>query len=164
MAADLQTLVTQLSSSNIAQRAFAAESLARLGRDSQPAAAALVATLRTADATTRDWATAALEELGPPPAAQILDLVKLATDPSLDVAYWAITLLGRAGAAAAPAMDTLTTLLRSSPENSLQERAAWALGKIGPVAKSAAAVLHEGTKSTNPRLARLAKQAIGEIE
>lgn len=163
MSNNIQALIQQLSTQNPAQQASAAQSLARLGQDAQPAAAALVATLRTADAPTREWCAAALEELGPPSATQIAELTKLAGDKSLDVAYWAITLLGRAGDNAAPAVATLIGVLRSSPESSLRDRSAWALGKLGATAVAAVPALREAATSKEPRLSRLAKQALDAI-
>lgn len=162
MANDLRSLVAQLSSGKAAEQAAAAEALARLGSEAQPAAAALVAALGSEDASTRDWCVAALEDLGPPPADQITKLTKLAADKSLDTAYWAITLLGRAGGDAASAADALVHVLANSRELALRERAAWALGKMR--AKSASTALREAAAGDNPRLARLAQQALAEIE
>jgi HEAT repeat protein len=163
MAGNLPSCIKQLSSSETAEQAAAAEALAHLGKDAQPAAAALVAALRTADASTREWCAAALEELGPPPAAQVSELIRLAGDKSIDAAYWAITLLGRAGKDAAPAVGTLVTILQSSPESALRERAAWALGRLGPAATIAAPTLREAAASNESRLSRLAKQSLDAI-
>ncbi len=164
MSNDIQTLIQQLSAQSPAQHATAAEALARMGRDAQPAALSLVSLLRTADAPTREWCAAALEDIGPPLAAQIPELMKLADDKSLDAAYWAITLLGRAGNDAAPAVSTLIHTVQESQEPVLRERATWALGKLGPVATSAVPALREAAESNEPRLMRLAKQALDAIE
>jgi HEAT repeat protein len=164
MANDVQTLVKQLSSGTKDEQATAAESLARMGKDAQPAAAALVSALRNADASTREWCVAALEELGPPPITQIADLVNMTREDSLDAAYWAVTLLGRAGNDAAPTVPTLVEVLQSSPESAVRERAAWALGKIGTAAVTAVPALREAAAGSNPRLARLAQQALDQIE
>ena len=111
----------------------------------------------------REWCAAALEELGPPPATQIAELTRMARDNSLDTAYWAITLLGRSGAGAARAVSTLTGLLQTAPDSSLRERAAWALGKLGTAAEPAAPALRAAAASNEPRLSRMAKQALDEI-
>jgi hypothetical protein len=162
--ANVQTLIHQLESANAAEQATAAEALARMGQLAQPAATALIIALRTADPPTREWCTAALEDLGSPSAVHVSELTKLAEDKSFGAAYWAITLLGRAGISAAPAVHALTNVLRTASATSLQERAAWALGKLGPAAKPASVALREATTSSNPRLVRLAKEALGEIE
>jgi HEAT repeat protein len=164
MSDDIQPLIRQLSSQNPTDQATAAEALARMGKEAQPAAVALLGALRNADAQTMDWCVAALEELGPPPASQVKELIKLANDKSVDAAYWAITLLGRAGRDADSAVSTLTAVLQSSHEAAVRERAAWALGKIGPAARSAVSALRTAAADAEPRLARLAKQALGEIE
>jgi HEAT repeat protein len=160
----VQTLIRQFESDSPAEHSAAAEALARLGEDAQPAAVALVGALRTADAPTLDWCVAALEDLGPPLASQIDDLIRFVGDKSIDATYWAITLLGRAGKDASTAAAALTGILKSSPELTLRERAAWALGKIGPAAKMAVPALKEAAANGEPRLARLARQALGEIE
>jgi HEAT repeat protein len=164
MPTNIQSLIAQLNSHNPAQQATAAEALARMGREAQPAALALVTALRTADAPTREWCAAELEDIGPPQAAQIPELMKLADDQSLDAAYWAITLLGRAGKAAASAVSTLINIVQTSQESVLRERAAWALGKLGPTAASAVPALRAAADSNEPRLMRLAKQALDAIE
>jgi HEAT repeat protein len=163
MVNDPQSCIKRLSSGNAAEQAAAAEALARMGKVAQPAATALVSALRIADAKTCEWCTAALEDLGPPSATDIPELTRLAGDKSLDVAYWAITLLGRAGNDAAPSMPTLVDLLSSS-ETTLKERAAWALGKIGPAATTAVPALRAAAAGREPRLSRLAKQALDKIE
>lgn len=163
MADDVQVWTSQLSSGNVEQQIAAAEALARLGTEARPAAVALVESCGSSDETLREWSVAALEGLGPPSAGQIAPLLQLARDPSLDVAYWAITLLGRAGDAAASAVALLADVVRNSPESSLRERAAWALGKMGSVAQPAAPALREAAASDQPRLSRLAKNALEAV-
>jgi len=124
-------------------------------------AAALVA--GTGDEATRGVCTAALEELGPPAAVLLPDLVVLTESEAGDVAYWAATLLGRLGAVAAPAVDPLTRLAVSQRPLAARERAVWALGEIGPPAADAAPTLELLSESDQPRLARLAKTALGAV-
>jgi HEAT repeat protein len=164
MPAKLTSLIEQLASGNSSDQCAAAEALARLGSESRPAAAALAAALSTTDAPTRDWCVAALEDLGQPPREQIGELTTLVGENSLDTAYWAITLLGRAAGEAAPAVPALVEALQSSPHLAVRERAAWALGKIGPAAKSAVPALQAAANADEPRLARLARQAIAGIQ
>jgi HEAT repeat protein len=106
---------------------------------------------------------AALEEVGPPSESRLNDLVQLLDDTPSDVQYWAVTLLGRAGAAAAGAVEAIARLLRDSSDLATRERAAWALGKIGSAAMIAAPALHVAAASTEPRLSRLATSALAEI-
>jgi HEAT repeat protein len=163
MAADIDQFISQLASKDSAQQAAAAEALAQLGSDARPAAVALVRACGTDDDSTREWLTSALESLGPPAAEQIKDLIPLTSDKSLDVAYWAATLLGRSGPAAAPAVVALTTALEKHTEQAVRERAAWALGQIGPAAKTAVPALRAAAAGKQPRLSRLASEALSAV-
>ncbi|MEX2317674.1 MAG: HEAT repeat domain-containing protein [Pirellulales bacterium] len=160
---DVQAQIVALSSVDAGRSAVAAESFAHVGVAAQPAAVALVRACGSQDATVRAWAAAALEELGPPPLEQIGELAQMVHDTPRDVAYWAITLLGRAGQDAALAVPSLTKILRHSPHAALRERAAWALGSIGQRAAAAVPALHEAAAGDQPRLARLAKAALQAI-
>jgi HEAT repeat protein len=79
------------------------------------------------------------------------------------VAYWATTLLGRSGKAAAAATPTLAKSLESAGDPAVAERAAWALGKIGPAAAAAKPALERSASSPSPRLSRLAQEALTAI-
>jgi HEAT repeat protein len=162
MTTDLSALVASLQSGNAAQRQTAAEKLSQMGTDVAPAAVALVeACGRNDDA--RESVVAALEELGPPPVADVAKLADLLHDPSLDVAYWAATLLGRLEGAAAPAVSNLAQALAGHAELAVRQRAAWALGKIGPPAAPARAELEIAAASQNVRLASLARAALDSL-
>ena len=164
---DVAALARRLTAADAADRAEAAELLARAGA----AAAAVVVPLVTAcgdeDDQVREWAAAALEELGPPPVGAIAALEGLvpAADPL--VAYWATTLLGRTGQDAASATTVLVTALESAPDPAVRERAAWALGRIGPAAAAARGTLERVAAAAasrgEQRLARLAQDAAAAI-
>jgi len=145
------------------RRAAAAERLCQAGEQARSAILDLVRACGDADEQVREWVVAALEELGPPPDDAIATLAPLAgaTDPL--VAYWAVTLLGRSGQAAAATVSLLADRLgdRAAPE--VAERAAWALGKIGPAAAAAVSALEAAAGSSDPRLARLAREALAAI-
>jgi len=156
-------LAARLADPDAALRLDAAERLARGGEAVAAVAPALVRACGDADEQVREWVVAALEELGPPPDDAIATLAPLAgaTDPL--VAYWAVTLLGRSGQAAAATVSLLADRLgdRAAPE--VAERAAWALGKIGPAAAAAVSALEAAAGSSDPRLARLAREALAAI-
>jgi HEAT repeat protein len=160
VAEKLQSQIDDLSSNDSAKVAAAAEALAQIGTNAQSAAIALVRACGASDAAARAWAAAALEELGPPATHHIHELCALAASEAAEVAYWAITLLGRAGADAAPAVGVLSQILRQSGELAVRERAAWALGRIGPPAAAAVPLLHAAAAGDKPRLARLAQAAL----
>ncbi len=164
MTADLAALVTTLCTGSPAAREDAAQKLAQLEREAQAAAVALVEAAATDDDQLREWVTAALESLGPPCADDASRLAALLAEPSLDVAYWAATLLGRLENDATAAVPELTKALRQHPEPAARERAAWALGKIGPAAAPAERALEEAAAGDQRRLARLAQEALAQIK
>lgn len=152
----ITALTTKLSGS-ADERAAAAEALAQLGNECADACIPLVRACGT-DELTREWAAAALEEMGPPPEACIPGLLELASDPSGSVVYWAVTLLGRSQAAGA--CNLLAKLVDSDHEDFVRERAVWAIRQIGCPAATVQQALLKASQSENPRLARLAKEAI----
>jgi HEAT repeat protein len=170
---DVPQLIAELKSPTATARAAAAEQLAHLEDGAQAAAVDLVQAAADDDDSVRQWASGTLESLGPPAATDADKLAKLLADPRNDVAYWAATLLGRLGAAANESGESilpcseivtgLTAALTSHPEIPVRERAAWALGQIGPAAIAAVPALQNAAAAAGPRLSRLAKQAIEQI-
>lgn len=163
MADDVSTWISRLDSTDAQERAAAAERLAQLGPDAAAAAVPLVEACRTDDDRLREWAVAALEELGPPPPADVSRLTLLVSDKNPLAGYWAATLLGRSGEGAASAVAALAACVGSAADVSVRQRAAWALGQIGPAAASARAVLEKAAGDADPRLARLASEALAAI-
>jgi len=162
-APDANALAVELGSADLAARAAAAERLARMGEAAAPAAAALVSACGDADEQVREQAVATLEDLGQPPAEAISQLIHLVAHGDPLVAYWATTLLGRAGEDAADAVPALAECLASPADLSVRQRSAWALGKIGAAAASARAVVERAASDADPRLARLATEALAAI-
>jgi hypothetical protein len=160
---DVSALIEQLASADGGRRAEAAELLCRAGAAATVAVVPLVKACGDSDDRVREWAVAALEDIGPPPSVAIGQLTDSAggTDPL--GAYWAITLLGRSGQAAAPAVGVLAGCVTSSADSAVRERAAWALGKIGPAAAAAREALQEAAAQGDARLARLAREALAAI-
>ena len=76
------------------------------------------------------------------------------------MAYWAITLLGRVEDAGAQSEGVLAELLLHAPDISVRERAAWALGRMGPKSQAALEALKTAAASDSVRLARLAEEAL----
>ncbi|MBX9787327.1 MAG: HEAT repeat domain-containing protein [Pirellulales bacterium] len=165
MADDITKLIEQLGGADATERAAAAEALARLETSASEAAVPLVRAAADGDEATHDWAVAALEGVGRPPAGSAAELAKLLADSRPDVAYWAATLLGRLGANAASAVPALAAALKATSGTSVQERAAWALGKVGPPASAAKTALTKAAAvKDQPRLARLAAEALKNID
>lgn len=165
MTAPLSELEAQLQNADPAVRRAAAEKLCRLGTAAQPAAVALVKVMGDNDEETQQWASAALEELGPPDvsAAPTLAALLQTVDVQADTAYWAATLLGRLGEEGASAVQTLTVAAQEHFSLPVRERAVWALGNIGQPASNSQAVLEKLAAGDQPRLARLAQAALEKI-
>jgi hypothetical protein len=108
-------------------------------------------------------AVAALEDLGTPPADAVAELTPLAAATNPLTAYWAITLLGRSGQDAASAVAVLADRLGAAAAPEVAQRAAWALGKIGRAASGATVALRAAAASSDPRLARLATEALAQV-
>lgn len=142
---DVLALAAELASDDRIARRRAAEALAQSGEDAAPAAVNL--TLRTIDddESTREWSVSALESLGSPPVDTLAELTRLLDHPSLDVPYWAATLLGRRPAEARGAIPSLERLTRESPHAAVRQRSALALGRI--LAATASSHPHEGYQS-----------------
>ena len=163
MPTQMAQLIAALTSPEPAQRANAAEHLSCLGSDARATAVPLVRACADESEDVREWVTVALEELGPPPVPDASVLATLLGNENADVGYWAATLLGRLGAEAASATPALASAVSNSVEMSVCQRAAWALGKIGPPACDALDALRQAAASSNPRLARLAQRAVDQL-
>ena len=162
---DVSSLIAALGSPEETKRAEAAERLSRLDPEEVRAAALVLADACSDESeAVREAATGALEEMGPPAIDTLDGLVTLLAATQADTGYWAATLLGRLGGDAAAAVPALTATLQSSPHQNVRQRAAWALGKIGPEARVAIDALRKAATEVDPRLARLASRAISQIE
>lgn len=161
--ATIDSLIESLAAADPARRLEAAERLCRAGQAAAPATVPLVRACGDEDDQVREWSVAALEELGPPPRDALAHLVDLASDPHPLVGYWAITLLGRSGGDAAAATSALAGRLEAPGDPAVAQRAAWALGKIGPAAAAARPALERAAHSADPRLARLARESLESV-
>ena len=127
----IETLVQQLNNSaDIAAQISAAEQLATYAEEAQPAIVALIEYCGTDNEDLCSWCTAALESVGPPADEQIEALTELARSTNTNIAFWAVTLLGRAGSAAESARPALIARSEDASDSNVQKRASWALKKI----------------------------------
>lgn len=164
MAPNVTALATELSSEDESVRLAAVESLCRCGAEARGAAVAIVRAVGDKNEGIRELATGALEGLGPPDPAAADQLAALLSDANPDVGYWAATLLGRLGEQATGFAAQLADALADSFSMRVRQRATWALGKIGPTNPAVAEALRAATASDDPRLARLAAQALEKID
>ena len=157
--------ISNLSDLNVQERRQALDACLRSGADTRTAAVALVMAVGDEDEQVREAAVGALESLEAPLEQDIPRLAKLLADSAkhADVAYWAATLLGRANEAAAEAVPALAAALRDTWPMAVRQRAAWALGRMGPAARAAESELQAAAASDDPRLARLAAEALTAV-
>lgn len=160
---DIAPLIQQLRTPQVSTRLAALQEC--LVSQDMPGEVLLAVLPLTADAndTVRDQAVAVCEGIEEPQPAISTALTAYLPTARGDAAYWCVTLLGRIGAGAAGAVDVLATCLERHELLAVRERAAWALGKIGPAAAAARNSLEKAAQITDPRLSRLAKDALDEI-
>jgi HEAT repeat protein len=159
---DVSLHIDGLNSSAAAERRHAAEQLA-LAPDAA-AAVSLVRACGDGDEQVREWAVAALEQMGVPDVADAVALAELLAAEPGDVRYWAATLLGRLEEQASGAVGPLIRTLDTDQAPAVRQRAAWALGRIGRVAVPARESLTRAAAGGDARLARLAKEALQDLE
>lgn len=153
------TTLQQLLHGSPSERATAAEHLAQQGTAAAYAASELTAACGDTEQIS-DWAVAALEQLGPPPSCVIDSLATMAQSKKMLTAYWAVTLLGRAGPDAALHQQVLVTLLQDSKDMAVQEKAAWSLGRMQADSWEAKQALQQAAQSPETRLSRVAAKAL----
>ncbi|MDA7858955.1 HEAT repeat domain-containing protein [Mariniblastus sp.] len=156
---DQQRWRLELKDSDAKVRAAAAENLCLAGSDSVTAAVELVVACGDVE-DVQNWAASALEDLGAPSVDSVDALEPLVNSPKPLVGYWAATLLGRLGKTASRSQTILGKAVSDSPHLSVQERAAWALGKVGATEASVVESLKRAAASKSPRLASLATRAL----
>ncbi|MEQ8211356.1 MAG: HEAT repeat domain-containing protein [Lacipirellulaceae bacterium] len=161
---DLESALHQLRTGETAQQAEAAEAIAALGDGAQPAIPALVQFCGDDEESVRNWCVAALEEAGPPATSHLSDLANMAQAADSDVAFWAITMLGRAGSEAKDAIPVLLERLQDRHAPTVQERAAWALGRIGQGSEPVIFALEKVASHSGGPLAAQVQRALKRLK
>lgn len=160
---DIENALHQLRTGDSASQAEAAEVLAGLGEGAQAAIPALVQYCGDADERVRNWCVAALEEVGPPARSQLADLTAMAQAADSDIAFWAVTLLGRAGTDAQDTIPVLLGRLQDHHVPTVQERAAWALGRIGQGSETVILALQKVASQSGGPLAAQVQRALKRL-
>jgi HEAT repeat protein len=161
---EVSQLAAALRDADPGKRCQAAEELAHLGPEAaQEVTIPLLHAAGDETDAVREWVTAALEEMGPPLPRDVAELASLVSHHAPDVGYWAATLLGRLKAQASSAVPALAAALGSPFDVAVRQRAAWSLGEIGPPAAAALEALGQAQSERDPRLSRLAGQAVARI-
>ena len=160
---DLESALHQLRTGDTARQAEAAEALAGLGEGAQAAIPALVQYCGDADEGVRNWCVAALEEVGPPARNHLADLSAMAQAADSEVAFWAVTMLGRAGADAHEAIPVLLERLQDRNVPTVQERSAWALGRVGQGSEPVILALQKVASHSGGPLAAQVQRALKKL-
>ncbi len=170
-AADVTTLVKQLKSPEADVRRNAARELANLGEEARPAVPALITAIKQdRDLFVRRFAVQALGTAKADPKVAVPVLKPLIKDNEKELAEAAITALGSMGpTAVAPLIDALNNKPKplakkekgkktpKVPDSSahLRNKAAEALGQIGPEARAAVPALIQTLKDPEVRAAAI---------
>lgn len=160
----ISDLGEMLASDQIEQRRRAAELLSQNADVAIDVAVALVRAAGDDDRQVAEYCVATLEEMGEPSASQLEELSQLATAANEESAYWAATLMGRAGVQACEFAVLLGDIVASDAAPQVRERAAWAIARIGPSAKAARPQLESCTGAEPSSLARAVTKAIEAID
>lgn len=137
-----------------------------LVRDSDRAnenAVKLVQTLASSDEELRGWVCDALEnvEVTRQVSSEIAELCGHAQEP---VAGWACKLIARSNEHAHEHQVALTSTLSTHSSIGVQQQAALALRNAKPLNDAARTALQAAAQHTDPRLSRLANQALAAAE
>lgn len=120
----------------------------------------LIGCVADSDEEVRNWASEALENLEAPLASDASAIAKQIGNPADDAAFWALKLLGRLGEDAKSQEANIAAVLKSNRAITVQQNAAWALGKIGSLSSESRSLLEKSASSADARLAQLSKQAL----
>ncbi len=160
---DPSALIEQLQSNDVSDRRQAAEQAVTVAVQLAGFAVPLVKAVSDPDDQVCESVVATLEEMGAPDAAVVGDLTGLVSHQNESVGYWAATLLGRCGQEAGEGVPALVAALTPPAAPAVQQRCAWALGKIGPAAVSAIPALRDAARCSDARLSRLAATSLEQI-
>jgi len=142
-------LVAALGDADPNRRAGAALALAQLGAAAKDTAPALVSILeKENNPAARIAQITALPKTGPEPARAVLLLVAAATDPDDAIRHAGINALAGARTLHPDAAEALAGLLKNA-DPALRQRAAHALGRLGPDAASALPALIDAARASN---------------
>lgn len=159
----MEAWTANLASPDVTKQAESLQQIA--GEDSVTGLSQIVVALSAShDADVRMWSAEALETAIQPEPADLAALTQMLADDHDEVCYWAATMLGRLGTAAANAAATLESCARDSEYLPAREQAVWALCQIGPEAAAAKKTLQIIAADAPPRLKRFAEHALKTIQ
>jgi len=111
-----------------------------------------------------NWATEALENMGPPLKSDIVWLGTIASSDCANVGYWAITLLGRSEDSIDTVQDALTRVFMASESTpTIRRRAILALGKVHTRNSATELAIQSALNSDDSQLVSMAKEILQSV-
>lgn len=120
---------------------------------------ALLATLEDDDEEVRAWASDALQSIDSPPREHALMIAESCGNKQSAVAAWACKLIAKLHDVGEH-QAAIARALNQHPSISTRQEAAAALGRIGNLNAASLESLRKASTSTDPRLKRLAEEAL----
>jgi len=108
----------------------------------------------------RAWASDVLSSVEEPSSDWAPQLAELSRHVSAPVAGWSCKLLGRLGEDATRYQSSLTQALSQHPEKAVRQLAALALKSVANLSKETIVALKVAASDADPRLSRLAAEAL----
>jgi len=124
----------------------------------------LLAAIEAGQEESANWATEALENMGPPSASDIGLLGSLASSRSADLVYWSVTLLARCDDFIDSIQDDLAKVVVAEESTApVRRRAMTALAKVRSRNASTESAIQSATSSSDSQLANLAKEILQPV-
>jgi len=121
----------------------------------------LFAAIQCAQEEAVNWATEALENMGPPSVGDIGWLGSVISSSSTDAVYWAITLLARCDDSIDAVQDYLAKIVASNESSTItRRRAITALAKVHARSDATESAIKIAMNSGDSQLANLAKELL----
>ncbi len=125
---------------------------------------AIFAALESEQEEPMNWATEALENMGPPPKKDIAWLGTVASSQAADAAYWAVTLLGRSDDPIDSVQDSIANaVLDSQSTPAIRRRAISALAKVRTRSKATESAIQSALKSDDSQLVGAAREILQSV-
>jgi hypothetical protein len=125
---------------------------------------AIVAALQSEQEEPMNWATEALENMGPPLKTDIAWLGTVASSGSADAVYWAVTLLGRSDDSIDAVQDSIANaVLNLQATPACRRRAISALAKVSTRSKATDSAIQSALKSDDSQLAGAAREILQSV-
>ena len=155
-------IIQDLSAAEASKRLAAAEACAKQPELAKMAVIPLCRVASDPDEQVVEWASAALEEMGPPSSDELDALVGMFSAVEA-TAYWAVTLVGRLKPSDAAVSKRLAELIVAAPTpDEVRNRAIWAIDQIGASGPEVQQALEQAAQSQSPRTSRLATKALSK--